>query len=319
MSPFDRDSDKHLDSSGAAPRDPSAASSSHSDADDAAAVIANLVRRTGERHAAPATPATAHPDVTAPQPPVPDPPVAQPATQRFAQPATPESAPPATQLFARPVTQQVDQPVRQPVAQPMGQPDSPWARPAMRQPSRRVLVAGGAIAVLLIAGGFALSRPDGSQAKPTAPIATRAAPAAYTVQVTDEITDCAGHSHGRTRSSFKTENCVKATRFLAIGQVSGRPTLYVVSRIQMASADAAASVKQVLDGSGTGNLNDLLREGKTFQGAPSTMPDSGYASVQTGAVVVVSEAGFVHGPSSNTDPALRAAAARVGALVTAGK
>jgi hypothetical protein len=189
----------------------------------------------------------------------------------------------------------------------------------MRQPSRRALVAGGAIAAVLIAGGFALTRPDGSQAKSTAPIASRAAPAAYTVQVTDAITDCAGHSHGRTRSSFKTENCVKATRFLATGQVSGRPTLYVVSRIQMASADAAASVKQVLDGSGTGNLNDLLREGKTFPGAPSTMPDSGYASVQTGAVVVVSEAGFVHGPSSNTDPALRAAAARVGALVTAGK
>jgi hypothetical protein len=46
------------------------------------------------------------------------------------------------------------------------------------------------------------------------------------------------------------------------------------------------------------------------------MPDSGYASVQTGAVIVVAEAGFVHGPSSNTDPALRAAAAQVATLVT---
>ena len=86
----------------------------------------------------------------------------------------------------------------------------------------------------------------------------------------------------------------------------------------MASAEAAASVKQVLDGSGTGNLNDLLREGKTFPGAPDKMPASGYASVQTGTVVTVAEAGFVDGGrSSNTDAALRAAAAQVAAMVSA--
>ena len=85
----------------------------------------------------------------------------------------------------------------------------------------------------------------------------------------------------------------------------------------MASPDAAASVKQVLDATDTGNLNDLLREGRTFPGAPNTMPDSGYASVQTGMIVVVAEAGFAHGPSSNTNPALRTAAARVATLVTA--
>ena len=86
----------------------------------------------------------------------------------------------------------------------------------------------------------------------------------------------------------------------------------------MASPEAAATVKQVLDGSGTGNLNDLLREGKTFPGAPDKMPISGYASVQTGPVVTVAEAGFIDGGrSSNTDAALRAAAAQVAALVGA--
>ena len=308
MSLFDRDSNKHVDSPGGAPRDPSAASSSNSDADDSAAVIANLVRRTSERHAGPGPSPAAHPDVTAPQPPMSDPPVAQPVTQRFAQPVT--------QQVAQQVTQQVAQPVQQPEPPRVGPPDTSPAHPSVRQPSRRALVAGGAIAAVLIVSGFALSHSGGSQARPTSPIAS-AAPAVYTVQVTDVITNCASHSHGRTKSSFKTENCVKATRSLATGQVSGRPTIFVVSRIQMASAEAAASVKEILDATGTGNLNDLLREGKTFPGAPSTMPDSGYASVQTGAVVVVAEAGFVHGPSSNTNPALRAAAARVAALVTA--
>jgi hypothetical protein len=46
------------------------------------------------------------------------------------------------------------------------------------------------------------------------------------------------------------------------------------------------------------------------------MPASGYASVQTGQFVVVAEAGFVKGPSSSSNPALRSAAAQVAALVT---
>jgi len=138
------------------------------------------------------------------------------------------------------------------------------------------------------------------------------------VKVTDVITDCATHARGRAKSSFETEDCVKATRSLATGQVNGRQTLFVTSRVEMASSQAAASVKQVLDGNGTGNLTDLLREGRTYPGAPVQMPTSGYVSVQTAQVVTVAEAGFADGgPSSNTDAALRAAAAQVAVLVSA--
>jgi hypothetical protein len=349
MPPIDRDTSKQTDSPDDTPRDSSAASSSNTDADDSAAHIAELVRRTTERHNRRDPSSTARADVTSPQPPIPaaplTPQVAQPVTQQFAQPveqpvtqqfAQPVEQPvtqqfaqpveqPVTQQFAQPVeqpvTQQFAQPVEQPVtqqfAQPVEQPVSQPARPAIHRPSLPVLVAVGVVAVGLIVGGFVLSRPASSHSNSTLPTAGSSAPAAYAVKVTDVITDCASHSHGQTKSSFRAENCVKATRFLATGQVSGRPTVFVVSRIQMASPDAAASVKQVLDATDTGNLNDLLREGRTFPGAPNTMPDSGYASVQTGMIVVVAEAGFVHGPSSNTNPALRTAAARVATLVTA--
>jgi hypothetical protein len=327
MPPFDRDTSKQTDSPDDALRDSSAASSSNSDADDSAAHIAELVRRTTERHNRPGASSSARADVTAPQPPMPaapvTPPVAQAVTQQFAMPVGQPIAQPVTQQFAMPVGQPIAQPVTQqfampiePPARPAEQPISQPARPAMRLPSLPVLVSIGVVAVALTVSGFALLRPAGSHANSTFPTSGSAAPAAYAVKVSDVITDCASHSHGRTKSSFRAENCVKATRFLGTGQVSGRPTVFVVSRIQMASADAAASVKQVLDATDTGNLNDLLREGRTFPGAPNAMPDSGYASVQTGMVVVVAEAGFVHGPSSNTNPALRAAAARVATLVT---
>jgi hypothetical protein len=91
--------------------------------------------------------------------------------------------------------------------------------------------------------------------------------------------------------------------------------MFVVSQIEMTSVEAAASVKQVLDATGTGNLNDLLREGRSFRGAPVRMPVSGYASVQTGTVIQVAEAGFLAGRLSlSTNPALRAAAAQVASL-----
>lgn len=301
MSLFERDTTKHKDSPDDAQRDATAASNSNSDAEDSAAHIAELVRRTAERDAQPGPSSAARPDVTLPQPPLPAPPVALSDTQRFAPPVEL----PDTQHFVPPV------------ALPDTQPNTPPVRPAKRLPSLRVLVAGGAAVAVLIAGGVALSHYVGSQAGPASPTPGSAAPAGYAVKATDVITDCASHSHGRTKSSFETQNCVKATRSLAAGQVSGRPALFVVSRIQMASVEAAASVKQVLDATGTGNLNDLLREGKTFPGAPRTMPGSGYASVQTGTVISVAEAGFVKGPSANTNPALRAAAAQVAALVTA--
>ena len=257
---------------------------SNADAEDSAAHIAELVRRTAERRAAPGPSPAAGPDVTAAhRPPMPEPSVARPTPQ------------------------------------PTGPPLAPPAGPTKPAPSRRILFAAGAVVAALVVGGVALSDPFGSDAKPApTPTLASSAPAGYSVKLTDVITDCAGHARGRTKTSFGTQPCVKATRSLATGRVSGRPALFVASRIQMASPEAAATVKQVLDGSGTGNLNDLLREGKTFPGAPDKMPISGYASVQTGPVVTVAEAGFIDGGrSSNTDAALRAAAAQVAALVGA--
>jgi cell pole-organizing protein PopZ len=272
MSPFERDTRKHVDSPGDAPRDASTASGSSSDAEDSAAHIAELVRRTAERDARPGPPSVAGADATVEQPAITVP----------------------------------------PLAQPVEAPATPPARPKMRLPSPWVLVAGGAVAAVLIASGFALSRPASSQSGPTSPALRTSAPPAYVVRVTDVITDCASHSHGQTKNSFETQNCVNATRSLATGRVSGRPVLFVVSRIRMASAESAASIKQVLDANGTGNLNDLLLEGKTFPGAPAAMPDSGYASVQMGAVIRVAEAGFLDGgPSSSANPSLRAAAAQI--------
>jgi hypothetical protein len=268
---------------------------SNADAEDSAAHIAELVRRTTESRAAPGPSLVARPDATPEQP-------------------TPVPVPVPAPSVAQPTQQQPLQPAETPTHSPISQ----GVRPRMSAPPRRTLVIAGAVLAVLIGGGVALSNALGSDVRRTPTATTQSsAPAGYAVKVTDVITDCASHARGRTKVSFEAHNCVKATRLVASGQISGRRALYVVSRIQMASAEAAAAVKEVLDGSGTGNLNDLLREGKTFPGAPVKMPDSGYASVQTGAFLTVAEAGFVDGgPSSSRDLALRASAAQVAAMVS---
>ena len=345
MSPFERDTRQHVDPPDA-PRADSATSGSSSDADESAAHIAELVRRSAERAALPGPTSYAVTEKTVEQPPL----TASPATERFAQPVSQPAEQPVTQRMAQPGAPVTAQPVngqpQQPVTERFAQPGAPrtaqavtgqrqqpvtrqpgqqgaghtgrrglpWAIPAeLRRPPLWVLAAGGAVAAVLIASGFALSQSGSPAVTPAAtPLPATAAAPAYVVKVKDVITDCASHSHGKTKTSFQSHNCVTATRSLATGLVSGRSVLYVTSRIQMASPEEAASLKQVLDASGTGNLNDLLREGKTFDGAPRVMPRSGYASVQKDTVVVVAEAGFIDGgTSSSTNPALRAAAALI--------
>ncbi len=202
-------------------------------------------------------------------------------------------------------------------------PVAPAPAKAPRRPpgTRRALLAAGAAVVLLLAAVVAALVVHGSSAGSGdnargASSATSGAltgiPGGYTVRAHDTVTDCAAHSRGAVREALRKTPCTNARRWLATGTVSGRPVLYVVSQTTMPSPQAAAAVKQELDGSGTGNIDDLLREGNTYAGAPARMPSSGYASVQSGNVVTVAEAGYTDGgASSSSSAALRAAAAEV--------
>jgi len=300
MPRFERDQDQPIDFPVDPARDAPTTIQPSSEADESAAHIAELVRRTTERKGKPGPSSVARPNVTMAQaPPTP--------THQI---TTPDATQIAPQIAPQIVRQGQETP-RPAMRHP--------SRPMTWPPSRRLMATVGVLVVLLIGGGVALSHSRSSDGgTPLASAVKTVAPAGYLVKVTDVITDCAGHSRGETQASFKAENCLRATRSLATGEVGGRPVLFVVSQIEMATGEAAASIKQVLDGNGTGNLNDLLRDGKTYQGAPLKMPISGYASLQAGRVLTVAEAGFIDGGrSSNTDPALRSAAAQVAAMTPA--
>ena len=200
--------------------------------------------------------------------------------------------------------------------------ERPAPTPAPAGPQRRGLpvpgwaIVGGLVAVIVLlvwafAGGGGSGASKGGAAAGSSAGAGQAAPAGFQVRLSDTVTDCAAHSRGKVKETFRRLPCVKTTRSVGTGTVNGRKVLFVVSRIEMSSSDDAAQIKAVLDGDGTGNVNDLLREGKRFAGGPRRMPPSGYASAQADEIVGVAEAGYLDGNSSDSDPALRDAAAQV--------
>ena len=142
MSRFERDHSTHEDPPGDAHGDAAAPRGSNSDAEDSAANIAELVRRTAERQAAPGPSFVAGPDVTVAHPP-PMPAIPMPASPM----PTPSMPPPPMPA----------PPVVPPAPKPIDTPQAPHPGPTMRAPSRRTMVAAGAIAALLILGGVGKS------------------------------------------------------------------------------------------------------------------------------------------------------------------
>jgi hypothetical protein len=140
----------------------------------------------------------------------------------------------------------------------------------------------------------------------SAPSATLAVPAGYTARAADAQVDCAAHSYGQAQQFFTATPCVQVQRQLLSGTVEGRPVVMSVREVIMPSAAGASALRALIDTSGTGNVNDQLREGATFPGAPGAMPTTDYASTAAGVRVRIVEGGFTDGGAANS-PALQAA------------
>lgn len=104
---------------------------------------------------------------------------------------------------------------------------------------------------------------------------------------------CEGHAYGQVVQFLRERPCVRLERSLWTGSVAGRDTMISVATVQMADATAASALKSLVDTSGTGNVAELVREGRGFPGAPPTFTSAGYASMLLGDRVVIAEADAV--------------------------
>jgi hypothetical protein len=121
----------------------------------------------------------------------------------------------------------------------------------------------------------------------------------WTERVVTTDPTCEGHAYGQAVQFLRQHPCAQLDRSLWSGDVAGSPIVASVAVVRMADAASATALKSLVDSSGTGNVADLLREGKGFPGAPASLSASaGYGSTQVGESVVIAETTTAAGATS---------------------
>ena len=166
-----------------------------------------------------------------------------------------------------------------------------------------------------ISGAGSSARPRGHPvpSQPVRQALVRANGTAYRIQVWAEVRtpDCAAHAYGAPLIAFlRRHPCTGVSSLLATTRVGGRAVGFARRSIGFKGAGdqsyrSAAQFKALVSRSGTGNLDDLLREGYRLPSGPSQVPfpNAFDAQSQDNGVTVV-EAWYLHGPTPDNDPAL---------------
>lgn len=120
--------------------------------------------------------------------------------------------------------------------------------------------------------------------------------------------DCAEHSHGKTKEFFAATACKSLNRQLFTTTVDGTKVYTSVSVVRMNSAEDAQALKALTDKNDTGNVNDLIFEGKVkvAELPKGGLGGGGYRSTLREQDVVIVESDFA--------PSAKGAAAKVTTL-----
>ncbi|MDL5156285.1 hypothetical protein [Actinomycetospora termitidis] len=136
--------------------------------------------------------------------------------------------------------------------------------------------------------------------------------------VTTEPT-CEGHAYGLAVQFLRERPCVQLDRALWTAESGGTPVVASVAVVRMHDAPSAAAFKSLVDSSGTGNVADLLREGRGYPGAPTGVAGGGYSSTQLGETVVIAETDATGSGSASESSLDRLARAALGLRDTSGQ
>ncbi|TFV64979.1 hypothetical protein E4P40_26835 [Blastococcus sp. CT_GayMR20] len=116
---------------------------------------------------------------------------------------------------------------------------------------------------------------------------------AFTVQAAQVDETCVGHAYGDTAAFLEANDCTALSRALYSAQVEGGPVVVSVSRVQMPDNGIARELQALTDRNGSGNVNDLLREGVRYTGSPAELSGAEYASAVSGSTVTIVESAWV--------------------------
>ena len=135
----------------------------------------------------------------------------------------------------------------------------------------------------------------------------------FTLEAVDVEDTCVGNAYGETAAFLAATDCTALSRALYSAVVDGGPVVVSVSRVQMPDTAAARSLRALTDRNGSGNVNDLLREGVRYTGSPAELSGAEYASAVSGTGVTIVESAWVdensEGTSARVDEVAEAALA----------
>jgi hypothetical protein len=118
--------------------------------------------------------------------------------------------------------------------------------------------------------------------------------------------NCVEHSQGQVQTFLRAHQCRGMVRQLFTVTASDGRTAYVsVSSVQMASAQDASALENLTKADGTGNVKDLLLDGKaTVDGLKELDSHGGYASQRVDDKLIIVEGDFTTNASAKDQPAL---------------
>jgi hypothetical protein len=199
-------------------------------------------------------------------------------------------------------------------------PQPPLHQAVRRWPSRRGVLLVGSIGTVILAaviGAWVLNSSLASPASPAPSVPSQDRPSRTAVPTisADRVVDgyrfsqhaarsdigCAANAYGKAAEFFQDTPCTRLDRALYGTTVEGRLIVVSVSVVHMPDEPSAEELQRLVDTSGTGNVDDLLRAGVRVPGGPDSLTDAGYASTMDGSTVIIAESDFAEQAMQDED------------------
>ncbi len=183
-------------------------------------------------------------------------------------------------------------------------PPRPSRPPAAALSRRGTLLKGlGLLGVAVVSGlVWLVVMPKGEPSG--TPVTTSAPPGEFTFAKSPDVpeplkdSNCAPHAYGQTKVFLTETPCQQLTRGLYTTTTPDGLTVYTsVSVVRMKTVADAAKLKDLTSRDGTGNVNDLVKDGAVRVPNLTTLANGGFAAQQQERDVIIIESDSVkHGP-----------------------
>ncbi|ASO19379.1 hypothetical protein AHOG_08675 [Actinoalloteichus hoggarensis] len=105
--------------------------------------------------------------------------------------------------------------------------------------------------------------------------------------------DCVEHSYGEVEDFLEENRCARLTQVLYTTRHEGADVVVSLVTVSFPDEQTAEELNELTTRTGTGNINDLMREGVRAEGGPDSLhPNAGYHSERRGDTLIISESAF---------------------------